>query len=280
MDQDELFLRMILDRPDDDGPRLVFADWLEERGDCDRAELIRLQCLGGDETRVQELIRRHGRAWAGPASRHTYALAFRRGLVEEVTMAAPTLLRHGEEVFARYPVRLLRLIGTQGVLDRLIHCPLLDRVNALHLTGSHLADEGAAMLASCPYLMNLRTLRLGCNAIGDAGAEALADSPFLEKLETLVLHGNLISDSGAVALATTHPFASLKDLDLSDNLIGDAGAEALARCPAFPSIVRLDLSNQFKGWADGLALRGRPYPIQPAQQAALTQRYGPSVCVF
>lgn len=34
----------IIDHPDDDGPRLVFADWLEERGECARAELIRLGC--------------------------------------------------------------------------------------------------------------------------------------------------------------------------------------------------------------------------------------------
>lgn len=38
------FLPAILATPDDDGPRLVFADWLEEQGDVDRAEFIRVQC--------------------------------------------------------------------------------------------------------------------------------------------------------------------------------------------------------------------------------------------
>ncbi len=38
------FLATIFDRPDDDGPRLVYADWLEERGECGRAEFIRAQC--------------------------------------------------------------------------------------------------------------------------------------------------------------------------------------------------------------------------------------------
>ena len=39
------FRQNIIDHPDDDGPRLVFADWLEERcGECARAELIRLGC--------------------------------------------------------------------------------------------------------------------------------------------------------------------------------------------------------------------------------------------
>jgi uncharacterized protein (TIGR02996 family) len=36
------FLRAIFDDPDDHAPRLVFADWLDEHGDPDRAEVLRL----------------------------------------------------------------------------------------------------------------------------------------------------------------------------------------------------------------------------------------------
>ena len=38
------FLEAIADRPYDDAPRLVFADWLDERGDTEWAEFIRVQC--------------------------------------------------------------------------------------------------------------------------------------------------------------------------------------------------------------------------------------------
>lgn len=38
----------VLAQPDDDAPRLVAADWLEEHGECDRAEFIRLGCLVRD----------------------------------------------------------------------------------------------------------------------------------------------------------------------------------------------------------------------------------------
>lgn len=38
------FLQSIIATPEDDTPRLIFADWLEEHGDSDRAEFIRLQC--------------------------------------------------------------------------------------------------------------------------------------------------------------------------------------------------------------------------------------------
>lgn len=43
MTHEEAFLKAILDDPDDDAPRLLMADWLEERGDL-RGEFIRVQC--------------------------------------------------------------------------------------------------------------------------------------------------------------------------------------------------------------------------------------------
>jgi uncharacterized protein (TIGR02996 family) len=40
----EGLLRAAFHNPDDDTPRLIFADWLEENGQADRAALIRYQC--------------------------------------------------------------------------------------------------------------------------------------------------------------------------------------------------------------------------------------------
>lgn len=67
------FLRAIADNPGDDACRLVFADWLEERGDW-RAEFVRLDCvlraLPADrsrpaalESRWQELRTRLSPSW-------------------------------------------------------------------------------------------------------------------------------------------------------------------------------------------------------------------------
>jgi uncharacterized protein (TIGR02996 family) len=44
MTSDEAFLRDICEHPEDDAPRLVYADWLEEHGNPERAEFIRVQC--------------------------------------------------------------------------------------------------------------------------------------------------------------------------------------------------------------------------------------------
>jgi uncharacterized protein (TIGR02996 family) len=38
------FLQAVLARPDDDLPRLIFADWLDENGQSERAEFIRIGC--------------------------------------------------------------------------------------------------------------------------------------------------------------------------------------------------------------------------------------------
>ena len=40
-------LQAAREQPENDGPRLVLADWLEEAGDSYRAEFIRLQCALG-----------------------------------------------------------------------------------------------------------------------------------------------------------------------------------------------------------------------------------------
>ena len=61
--------------------RLVFADWLEEQGDVDRAEFIRLQCLGDDKEREYELLEKNYSAWCRPYERKLIRIVFQRGLI-------------------------------------------------------------------------------------------------------------------------------------------------------------------------------------------------------
>ena len=44
MSEHDSLLRAVIDNPEDNAPRLVYADWLDEHGEPDHAELIRLQC--------------------------------------------------------------------------------------------------------------------------------------------------------------------------------------------------------------------------------------------
>jgi uncharacterized protein (TIGR02996 family) len=44
MNEHPHFLQAVIERPDDDAPRLIYADWLAEQGESLRAEFIRLHC--------------------------------------------------------------------------------------------------------------------------------------------------------------------------------------------------------------------------------------------
>src|SRR5579862_9776635 len=96
------FLQAILDNPDDDAPRLVFADWLDERGD-PRGELLRIQCrLAAWEPdlerrtalqrREQQLIAAHQDTWLGSLGRDCTHVEFRRGMAH-VTIPLNRFLR-------------------------------------------------------------------------------------------------------------------------------------------------------------------------------------------
>ena len=43
-DHNTPFYDQIIEDPESDEARLIFADWLEEQGDFNRAEFIRVQC--------------------------------------------------------------------------------------------------------------------------------------------------------------------------------------------------------------------------------------------
>src|SRR2546421_3626799 len=91
----EPFLDTILDNPADDGPRVVYADWLEEQGD-PRAEFIRVQLELARRTpqdsswarltdRESSLFVRHGDAWREELPEWAHdSCEFSRGFVHHV----------------------------------------------------------------------------------------------------------------------------------------------------------------------------------------------------
>src|SRR5258708_31097953 len=113
MNYDQAFLQDVLDAPDDDVPRLVYADWLEDNGEPDRAEFIRLQIrlcreggFGADEAaemeaRIEQLRLAHDDEWAGPVVSHlATGWSFQRGFVEAVTVETETFCACADELFA------------------------------------------------------------------------------------------------------------------------------------------------------------------------------------
>src|SRR5262245_24344910 len=115
MSQADAFLDAIREAPDDDAPRLIFADWLDDHGESDRAAFIPAQAPparmapdGPDRLdltdEADDLLRRHPE-WCGRLPELASRWAFRRGFVEAVTLGAGTFLSYASSLVAAFPLR-------------------------------------------------------------------------------------------------------------------------------------------------------------------------------
>jgi uncharacterized protein (TIGR02996 family) len=252
----EPFLQRIRAHPDDDVPRLIFADWLDEQGGgcAARAAFIRVQLalagLADDDpsrtallTAERDLFDTHREEWEAPFRGLAAGLEFRRGFVDEVKIAARQYLRHAHELFAAGPIRHLHLLDVGSSLAAVLESPYLGRLSALTVYAQHAGEPLARALARCPHLAGLRALHLGRNRLGDDAAEHLAGSPVLANLEELDLAENDLTEAGAGALAASPHLGRLRRLDLRQNPLGPAGAEALAGADRLASLTRLVLAG-------------------------------------
>jgi uncharacterized protein (TIGR02996 family) len=263
MSQEDAFLQAILQDPDDVALRLVYADWLEERGD-PKGEFIRLQCdaeqVADDELRAARLARAgalqaaHEAEWLGRLRGRVQGWTFRRGFIEDVTLGAAAFLDHADELFAASPIRRVRLRDAHTVVERLALCPHLARLVGLDLSDNRLGDAEAEVLAESPYLDSLQSLDLALNGIGLSGARALARGEHWGRLRELRLAHNHIADLGAYALAASSGFPSLTTLDLSFCGIGPPGVKDLAGSRHLAGLEVLDLSSNAIGDAGVRAL--------------------------
>src|SRR5262245_58859359 len=102
--QDDAFIAAVLAAPHDDAVRLVYADWLEEHGDPDRAHFIRLQieiasrapfdpAVAEMEEEADALRRGREVTWGAPACPERYLdWHFVRGFPEMVEVLAERLV--------------------------------------------------------------------------------------------------------------------------------------------------------------------------------------------
>jgi uncharacterized protein (TIGR02996 family) len=221
------FLEDIVAHPDDDTPRLVYADWLEDNGDSDRAEFIRVQLERSHlpewdarqvplRLREAALIEQHGGGWKRelPRIKGVRWEGFRRGFVatarfnsfevlaanasacwaaapiEAVSVRWP---RHGEDVEGIEPIAGLRELSTTAryinprEVSRFADAPLLSTLRALTVRNGSLGIDGFRRLVRSPHLNTLTALRVPFNSIGNGAADALGDAGALTSLEELDL---------------------------------------------------------------------------------------------
>src|SRR3954466_8054358 len=134
-------LQAIRDRPDDDALRLVLADWLEDHGDSEQAEFIRVRIERARlpdeddrqaelEARERRLLLKHAERWV-PAELPLSWTRFRRGLPEGLCPDMPSWLTEEQVTsLGPLPIRELALAGGGEEVDtgRIREMDLMERV--------------------------------------------------------------------------------------------------------------------------------------------------------
>lgn len=254
---DEAFLEAIREHPNDDAPRLIYADWLEEHGGragAARAEFIRIQCerervpfrsprwyaLDSHASALQE---EYESDWLGPHGKRLQNYCFRRGFLDYIRLTAGQFLDNAEELFRLGPIRAVLLSETRDVTHALASFSPLSQVSLLALMGNDLCCEDLRVLCGSPHLNHLTGLDLFHNHLDTEAIRVLRQAPFFPRLDSLSLGSNI----GATAveyLVDVPESVQLKKLDLKFNTLGAAGVQALTSNRAFYcGLTHLNLSR-------------------------------------
>jgi uncharacterized protein (TIGR02996 family) len=227
----EPFLRAICASPEDDTVRLVYADWLAENGDEDRAEFIRLQVaisnsseMAGEQvTRADELRKKNEKLWKSELPRLPgieWASYFWRGFVSGVTVdTGKWLIQQREQIFQTAPIQSL-VLNDAGLatLQRVLEVPEIEHLTTLTLQHCRIREGEWKALTDCPRLTRLKALRFAAVFLGysrwvaifsDEDARAFVETPHLPRLESLHIDGTV--SPAALALLRTR-YKSVKAL--------------------------------------------------------------------
>ncbi len=236
------FLQAILEEPDDDGPRLVFADWLEENGRPERAEFIRLQIERSRRPfhdrgrlypgeRENALLAAHGKEWLASAPEYARdRLRFDRGFPGQADYVEV-------ENFVNWDARLWQVAPVT-------HVSLTDYYP---LAGEYrpegVKEQLMRRMAAMPELAHLRTLYLGEACMTAADLRILLTSRHLTRLRSLVASGSWLGGEGVRLLARTRRLPALTELVLESAGIENEDVPALADSPLLGRLRSLSLSN-------------------------------------
>jgi uncharacterized protein (TIGR02996 family) len=259
---DRPFLEAILADPDDDAVRLVYADWLDEHGQPERAEFIRVQVERARrsprgnrsfelEQREEQLLKGREEAWAVPLPGLAKQWQFRRGFVESVQIEGEKFLPRADELFATFPLRSLQLIivGWQhyGFTRQFAALPQLARLHTLDLSDCCFTVYSQHRLLASPHLTGLRELELRGNDFSAGILPALSRAPALAGLTSLSLGGDAYRSrgfaAGSVGRVAAGPWPPrLTDLTLGWVEGGIASVRALVASPHLRQLRTLSLS--------------------------------------
>ena len=276
----DALLAAILDNPDDDDARRVYADALAHRND-PRGEYVQLElALAGAlsirkrdlmSARRGEMLRAHAATW------FPYKVKYRtsRGFIASVD-GSLAQLNTDAAVFDKEPVIEVVVRGSDAA--KLAKAAWLPRVRRLVVRGE-LGDDGFTTLIASKGAAKLRELNVIHNeisgeALGELGANlpacvslvlsanqlgdvtGLAGWQHLGNLEKLYLSNCELED---ITPLLGRPMPRLAKLCLSGNELGNGVATAIAKAaPKLPALRRLELAGTGVELAGVTALMASP----------------------
>lgn len=226
-------LRAIAALPDEDTPRLVYADYLDE--------------LGGEAKVARaEFIRLHVRAALLPHDAPERETVVRR--LDELLLSWDVVWRNemptGFRALSGYRRGFAyRAAGKASDLGAAAGDPRLLFVECLELEADA-SSRQMRELVRLPLFARLTELIFRLGMLGPLGARALAEGNF-RRLERLDLSRQAIGDGGLRELRESHNFPRLRFLDISGNNIS---AEALAQFEQSGFRARL---QHLRAWGNG-----------------------------
>jgi uncharacterized protein (TIGR02996 family) len=269
------FLEAIRETPDDDTPRLILADWLDDHDDPDRAEFIRLQCelarlSSRDEqteslqSRERELLARHRETWLGPLAKACRSCQFHRGFPEDITVRPKVIVDLAAEFESRVPAGQVVLDGGYGdpLFQQLTHCPATAWISGLKYAHPQTTESGLHLLAESAGFPNLRSLRIDFAFFTTETIRALITSPHRRALRRIHLHvfGGRHTELPDVATELARPDVPfrLESLSLQTRRVGPNEAVTLANTGNLAELRELDLQVNNIGDPGAIALARSP----------------------
>jgi len=253
--------RAVCADPDEDTPRLAFADLVEEDGDPARAAFIRAQvelarlpaydpvwakCRQAEPELIRGWAMAHTLPKPLPDGFSWRDYRFRRGFPWRVlALSAEAFAARAAALFATAPIRALSFDDrTRPSLAVLAAAPALARLHRLEFNLTRFDAADLAPLAASPHAANLTALQFDHHAVTPEGLEALARSPLFARLTTLELKANVIPPALLVdALAAAGDDTALRTLALPFAELPRYDAAHLFALPVVQRLTHLDLTD-------------------------------------
>jgi antitoxin component YwqK of YwqJK toxin-antitoxin module len=271
-------------RPEDDAPRLVFADHIASTFPTHTA-LIVAQCAGNTDEAIVRAFQATLPAWLvkQPPTRG-FLEALRDVEASDFVSADPDLLHRLAPGMC-----ILELQFASHHIAQLVTLPALRRITELSFNDTYISLVSARQLARCIHLDDLEHLGLWSTNLDDAELQALCAGPAYPRLQSIDIGQRRFDEmtyglDGMRALGDAPFAASLRALAMQNRCLGDGIVEVIAKLPALVDLdlrdgalsddgarALVDLPN---AWTS-LALGGNG--ITEATQAALTARLGERV---